>query len=105
MDTGQYVVIRSHLSGVWFGVLETIKPYADGPYAFISQARKVRKWEGPADACSLAIKGPSGGQITGEVPAISLVGPFQEMHVCSEVAVAAFLATPWYWNDNENLDR
>ena len=65
---GKKVVVRSHLSGVWHGTLESCA----GSGIVLTTARRAWYWEGAGSCSGLAITGPSGGKITPPVVRVIL---------------------------------
>ena len=79
---GRIVVVRSHLSGVWLGVLECA-----GPNGFrLSSARRAWSWSGAASCSGLASHGPSAGKITAPVESVAIP---EIVEIVGPVSVAA----------------
>ena len=51
----QYVIVRSNMAGVFFGILES----KNGNEVELSKARKLYRWEGANTVEDLAVKGVS----------------------------------------------
>lgn len=65
---GRAVVVRSHLSGVWWGRLEAVgEPQGSDVPILLSGARRAWYWTGAGSVSGLARRGPSGGKIAGPV--------------------------------------
>jgi hypothetical protein len=87
----QYVIVRSHLSGVWAGELES----RAGEEVVLLRARRLWSWTGAASCSGLAVRGPSGGRICEPVER-AVVRSVVEVLAATEVAKAAIAKVqPW----------
>ena len=86
----RFVIIRSNMSGVWFGRLleETAQTRV------LDRARKIYDWEGALSTSDLACSGPTGGRILRPVKLTLDRAPGDECIDCSEEAVRVFQALP-----------
>lgn len=84
---GKIVVIRSNMSGVWFGVLTA----AEGESRLLKDARRAWSWEGAASCSGLATTGPEGGRICEPVE-IALIGDVCETLLATDEAVKRWYA-------------
>lgn len=87
----RYVILRSNMSGVWFGKLEEQTALS----RVLTEARRCWEWEGALSCSGLALHGPTGGRIIGAVARVEIDrAPGDEMIDASEAAVEAFARTP-----------
>ena len=70
--TGKYVIVRSHLSGVWGGVLQSVA----GEVVTLSEAKRLWSWTVAGGvACSgLAAIGLKSGKVDAVVPQVAING-------------------------------
>lgn len=81
---GNYVIIRSSPSGVWFGQLVE----SERQKYTLKNARRVWSWEGAASCTGLAKKGPTGGKICAPVDVV--VHEVCECITATPEAISAF---------------
>lgn len=86
---GKHVVVRSHMSGVWFGMLDAVDARSA---ILLSEARRAWSWEGAGSCSGLATHGPTGGKIT--APAVVVIPESVEIITCSDDAVAQWKSIP-----------
>lgn len=90
-STERFVILRSNISGVWFGRLVESSPQS----RILADARRAWNWQGAISCSELAITGPTGGKISGPVSRVEVDrGPGDEMCDASEAAVKAWALVP-----------
>ena len=90
-QTNRLVILRSNMSGVWFGRLAE----QDAQSRVLTEARRCWEWDGALSCSNLALHGPAGGRILGAVSRVEIDrAPGDEMIDASEAAVAAFAKMP-----------
>ena len=91
----EYIVLRSSVSGVWFG--RALKRGPNGEH-MLAEARRVFAWQGALSCASLAAFGPGSGSRIEAPLARAEISPCaaggDERLSCSPEAVAAFQAAP-----------
>lgn len=87
------VIVRSSLSGVWYGDLESTEGTPDGlERVTLRGARRVWSWEGALSCSGLAAHGPREAKIA---PAVDVrISGVCEVIDCTPEAIAAFAAIP-----------
>jgi hypothetical protein len=87
MKTNVNVVLRSSMSGVWFGTLVSETRTS----RTLLNARRARTWQGPVSCGGLALHGPTGGEIEAPVPQVTIDrAPGDEMIYCTAEATAVW---------------
>ena len=87
----RFVILRSNMSGVWFGKLVSQTPQS----RILTEARRCYSWEGALSCSGLALGGPSKGRICGAVSYVEIDrAPGDEMIDATEAAIAAFAKIP-----------
>ena len=91
---GKMVIVRSHMSGVWYGLLvESPVPDGEGSVrCFLGRARRVHYWEGAGSCSGLAEHGPKSGRIA--VPVTAMISGICEILGCEDAAVKQFDSLP-----------
>lgn len=91
---GEWVIVRSQMSGVWLGRMESYGAAPGGPSSVVlSEARRAWRWQGAGSCSGLASQGPSGGRIAAPLrvriaETVEVVGPV------SAEALARWAAVP-----------
>ena len=89
---GQRVVVRSHMSGVWWGRLSGVA----GGVLVLTDARRAWSWTGALSCSGLALRGPTGGRIEAPVPSTTIPEHVEILGPCTSEADAAWSAVaPW----------
>ena len=70
---GKKVLIRSHLSGVHFGTLESQEFTPSGKVVTLTNSRRVHYWEGAASLSQMAIDGINSGRVAMSLDHIEIV--------------------------------
>ncbi len=94
-DSGfRYVILRSNMSGVWFGKLADCQS-SQSLSRVLTEARRLYSWDGALTCSELALAGPTVGRVCGAVSRVEIDrAPGDEMIDATEAAVAAFAKLP-----------
>jgi len=88
----QHVIVRTHIAGVFAGVLKSRK----GSEAIVTNARRLWYWSGAASLSQLAVEGtsnPSGCKFPVAVPEVTLLGVIEILPL-SDKAKASIDSVP-----------
>lgn len=93
---GEYSMVRTYSSGVFFGILDKKSRSADGKRGIVKNARRVWYWEGAASLSQLAVDGtsaPKNCKFPIAVPSVELT-EIIEVIPMTEKALSSLQAVP-----------